>query len=393
MINDRPFTFLYMNYISIYVHWPFCLALCPYCDFNSHLLTEVNYKEWLIAYRKELDFFAEKIANKKVRSIFFGGGTPSLMEPKLIEGIIQKISSLGQVDKSTEITLEANPTSFEINKFKDFKKAGINRVSLGIQSLNDRSLKILGRKHDAAEAVHAIDTVSSLFERYSFDLIYALPHQRLKDWRLELTAAIKLAGGHISLYQLTVEKGTPFFKLYKNGELQLPSNDIAAEMYEYTTDRLGRQGYSNYEISNYSKIGRECLHNLCYWNYDEYIGIGPGAHSRIHNTNNVEAIMMTHKPQNWLNQVALHGSGIQTRNNLSQSELIEEIIMMGTRLKSGVDKNNFAIKSKKDFNQFLNHEATRLYSNAGFIVNSRRKLALTDKGLLLHSYIVPRLIA
>ncbi len=289
-----------MKPISIYIHWPFCLSLCPYCDFNSHVSNSINHTAWLEAYKKELSYFADRIAKRPVRSIFFGGGTPSLMEPTTILGIIAAISDIAIVDKNTEITLEANPTSYELEKFKEFKTAGINRVSIGVQSLRNERLLSLGRKHSAQNALDAIKSAATLFDKYSFDLMYATQNQDLKTWQDELKEAMGFARGHISLYQLTIEKGTPFFRLYKDKKLILPSNDEAADMYEWTNDYLQQNQYKRYEISNYAVSGHECLHNLCYWNYDEYIGIGPGAHSRLHNKDGIVALMMTNKPQAWI---------------------------------------------------------------------------------------------
>ena len=269
---------LFVYPVSIYIHWPFCLSLCPYCDFNSHLSDSIDYAMWLHAYQTEIDYFANKIKGKSVRSIFFGGGTPSLMKPDIVAGIIQKIAGLAEISEFTEITMEANPTSYETQKFREFKVAGINRVSIGVQSFQQKGLEILGRKHSVREAICAIESAASLFDKYSFDLIYATPNQDLAQWQGELKFALSLAGGHISLYQLTIEKGTPFYRLFRDGKLPLPSNDIAANMYEWTSRYLQEQNYGRYEISNYATNGQECIHNLCYWNYDEYIGIGPRVH-------------------------------------------------------------------------------------------------------------------
>ena len=235
-----------MRPISIYIHWPFCLSLCPYCDFNSHLFNSIDHELWLLAYRKEIRYFAEKLKGRFVRSIFFGGGTPSLMKPKIVEAIIEEISSLAIISDNTEITLEANPTSYEAKKFQEFKVAGINRVSIGVQSLNEDRLNFLGRKHSAKDAINAINSAKKLFSRYSFDLIYANQDQNLEQWQDELKNAFALAGGHISLYQLTIEKGTPFYKSFHDGKISLPSNDVAASMYEWTNDYLKDNKYKRY---------------------------------------------------------------------------------------------------------------------------------------------------
>lgn len=383
---------LFMKPISIYIHWPFCLSLCPYCDFNSHIADTVDHDMWLKSYERELSYFADRIKNRVVKSIFFGGGTPSLMSPKTVKGIISKISSLALIDKNTEISLEANPTSYEAQKFKQFKNAGINRVSIGVQSLQDDRLKFLGRKHSAANALAAVKSASCLFDRFSLDLIYASPNQTLALWQEELKGALDIAGGHISLYQLTIEKGTPFFKLHKDKHFILPDDDASADMYEWTNEYLKENNYKRYEISNYALEGNECIHNLSYWNYDEYIGIGPGAHSRLHDDAKVTALMMTHKPQKWLAQVKETGNGIQTQNVLSKTQVNEEIIMMGTRLEDGISEQSFYDKTKLQFKDILNQDIMDNYRRQNLINNYPNNLSLTSKGLLLHSYIVPRIL-
>ena len=381
-----------MKPISIYIHWPFCLSLCPYCDFNSHVSNFINHNTWLEAYKKELSYFADRIAQRPVRSIFFGGGTPSLMEPNTILGIIAAISDIAIVDKNTEITLEANPTSYELEKFKEFKAAGINRVSIGVQSLRNERLQSLGRKHSAQNALDAIKSAATLFDKYSFDLMYATQNQDLKTWQDELKEAMKFAGGHISLYQLTIEKGTPFFKLYKDKKLILPSNDEAADMYEWTNEYLQQNQYKRYEISNYALRGHECLHNLCYWNYDEYIGIGPGAHSRLHNKEGIVALMMANKPNTWLDKVNELGHGIQTKTQLSKIETIEEVLMMGTRLQAGIVEEKFQEITGKKFLDSLNINVIEQLRHQNFVTMSAGQIKLSEKGLLLHSYIVPRML-
>jgi|JFJP01.1.fsa_nt_gi putative oxygen-independent coproporphyrinogen III oxidase len=378
--------------ISIYIHWPFCLSLCPYCDFNSHIASNIDHDKWLKSYEKELEYFSSTIKNKEVKSIFFGGGTPSLMQPFVVQGIIDKIASLGTISDSCEITLEANPTSFETNKFKQFKSAGINRVSIGVQSFNEKDLSVLGRKHSGPEAINAIESASNIFRRYSFDLIYARPNQTFKKWQEELKFALTLANGHISLYQLTIEKGTPFFNLFRSNQLCLPSNDDSAELYEWTGNFLKENNYNRYEISNYSKLNEECIHNLCYWNYNEYIGIGPGAHGRIHYKTNVSAVMMHHKPDKWLNAVESQGHGIQNNINLSTNEIIEELIMMGTRLANGITEESLQKLLKLKFSDILNQDILKQYINHQLVSLDNNILKLSDSGLLLHNYLIARLI-
>jgi oxygen-independent coproporphyrinogen-3 oxidase len=384
-----------MTPLSIYIHWPFCLSLCPYCDFNSHVAASIDHQRWLDAYLEEINYFADKIKDRNIKSIFFGGGTPSLMQPFVAQGIINKIAKMGNLSDSTEITLEANPTSYETQKFIEFKAGGINRVSIGVQSFNEQDLKNLGRKHSRREAIAAIESASKIFERYSFDLIYARQGQSLKDWQEEIKFALKLAGSHISLYQLTIEKGTPFYKLFNQGKLILPENEVSAKMYEWTNDYLESLNYHRYEISNYAKRGQESIHNLTYWNYGEYIGIGPGAHSRIHNHATqvaAQSVMMIHSPIKWLENVFEKGHGIQTKSRLSAEEIIEEAFMMGTRLQKGIDKQEFFKVTGQNLNTVLDMEAINQYSKLSLVVDNDRELRLTNKGLMLHNYLVPRML-
>lgn len=379
------------NFLSIYVHWPFCLSKCPYCDFNSHVTSQVDHVAWLKSYELELDYFAGYLRGKYIRSIFFGGGTPSLMEPFVVEGVINKIAQLGTIDDYTEVTLETNPTSFETDKFKAFRSAGINRVSIGVQSLIAADLKKLGRQHDVEQAIKTIETARKLFPRISFDLIYAREGQTLEAWQEELAAAMKLASGHISLYQLTIEKGTPFYKLFQEGNLILPNSDQAADMYEWTNNYLESHDYLRYEISNYSIANHESRHNLAYWYYDNYLGIGPGAHSRI-TTNNTTSMMMWHRPEKWLQSVADQGHGIQSKTKLSQEQVSEEIIMMGLRLKNGIKIEELEKKTGLPLSSVLNMPVVEYYQSLGLIVLTKDHIFFTDKGLMLHSYLVPRLL-
>ena len=344
---------------------------------------------------REIEYYASHIKGKYLRSIFFGGGTPSLMPPSLVQQIIDKIASICIVDLDTEITLEANPTSSEAQKFKDFRSAGVNRLSVGVQSLREKDLKALGREHDTAEALKAIEMARETFDRFSFDLIYARAGQSIEDWQKELKEAVGMAGSHISLYQLTIEKGTPFYKLHKDGALVIPENDLAADMYLWTNDYLKDCGFARYEISNYAKPGAECLHNLAYWNYDEYLGIGPGAHSRLHQAG-VKALMNWHKPDKWLAEVSAKWFGLQKEEFLSDEEVIEEIMMMGLRLESGIGEMGLRKHVGKGFDDVVNQEVLREYIEMGLVsfqVHEQRVLKLTSTGLLMHSYLVPRLIA
>ena len=374
--------------IAIYIHWPFCLSLCPYCDFNSHVESKIEHKEWALSYTKELEYFLPYIKNKKITSVFFGGGTPSLMNPSTISTILDFLSKNAILTAETEITLEANPTSVESKKFIDFKHAGINRLSLGIQSFIEKDLKLLGRKHSADEAIEAIDIVSNCFENYSFDLIYARPNQTLDSWIKELKFASQFSAIHVSLYQLTIEKGTPFFKLFKDGTLTLPDNEVSADMYIHTNEIMESKGFSRYEISNYAKPGFECIHNLNYWLYNNYLGIGPGAHSRVDG----KAIMMLHSPKKWMEQVDRLSNGVQKETNLSESDIINEIVMMGLRLKRGISRKEFFKKVGKNFEDCCDQNYLNMLIQKELMGRSNDFYFLTDIGMNLHNYILSRLL-
>ncbi len=343
--------------LSIYVHYPFCKSKCPYCDFNSHVRENVDFAAFLAAYESELDFFAKKIGNRKVKTIFFGGGTPSLMPLQLVEGILKKISQVFSLAENCEITLEANPTSFEGAKFKGFRDLGINRLSLGIQALNDDDLKFLGRTHSAKEAISVIENAAKIFENFSFDLIYARPKQTLDSWARELEQAMNFGTKHLSLYQLTIEKGTKFFAQFQRQEFTMPSEELSAEFYELTEKIARQNGFNSYEISNYAKKNHECKHNLVYWQGGDYIGIGAGAHSRIGGLtpfNSRQAIMMIHEPLNWLKEVQKSGAGIQNIDDINSEELLQELVLMGLRLQEGI--------SNKIFLKFFNKNITEIFN-------------------------------
>lgn len=400
------------NQLSIYVHWPFCLAKCPYCDFNSHVAgpaTIIDHQAWLAAYASELKFFSGVISGKQIKSIFFGGGTPSLMMPMVVSGIIKIIAELAIIDDQTEISLEANPTSVEIDKLIEFRLAGVNRVSIGVQALNRQDLQALGRTHDADEAVKAIELARQLFPKSSFDLIYARTGQTLQSWQNELTSALALASGHISLYQLTIEKGTPFYQLFRDKILTLPDNDLAADMYEWTTDYLTSHAYDRYEISNYAQAGQQSQHNLAYWQYNNYLGIGPGAHSRISQDYlkdtsavpnaklalpgpGIYSMMMWHRPDKWLKSVHDFGCGSQIFQKLSTQTAAEELLMMGLRLEAGVDSSNLQRLCGLNITEIIDQKIAHHYMNLGLIEYTTSNLRLSKKGLMLHSYLVPRLL-
>lgn len=322
---------------GIYIHWPFCAQKCPYCDFNSH----VRHKGWdeqrfLSAYLTELETMAARAGRETVTSVFFGGGTPSLMNPATTEAVLDKIASLWPLDPNIEITLEANPGSVEAQRFKDYRNAGVNRVSVGVQSLNDTELKKLGRIHTAAEARTALAIANRTFDRFSFDLIYARPGQQADVWKNELTEALSIAGNHLSLYQLTIEPDTPYALLAKAGKLIIPDDDTALELYQLTQDMTQAAGYSTYEISNHARPGQESRHNLTYWRYGSYIGVGPGAHGRIRTTGTRIATVMQSHPETWCENVERHGHGLVSEASLDPRQQADEMLLMGLRLAEGI---------------------------------------------------------
>lgn len=328
-----------MDRTAVYIHWPFCKSKCPYCDFNSHVRDNINQDTWQKAYIKEINYYREILSSKQISSIFFGGGTPSLAEPYVIASIIDHLAGITKFASDIEITLEANPTSVESSKFNALKLAGINRLSLGIQSLDPTDLKFLGREHSVADALLAIDVAANIFEQYSFDLIYALPEQKLKAWESELLRALKYVRNHISLYQLTIEKGTQLFASYKSGKFKMLDENIAADFYELTQSIMSQQNMPAYEISNHAIAGLECKHNVNYWNYGDYIGIGPGAHGRYTYEGKKYATVMVYSPEKWLEKLELVQPGSLSISILSDSEIQQESIMMGLRLSKGINKS------------------------------------------------------
>jgi putative oxygen-independent coproporphyrinogen III oxidase len=323
---------------GVYVHWPFCQAKCPYCDFNSHVRHQpVDQPHFLAAFRQELRTTRERIGPRQVHSIFFGGGTPSLMTPATVGGIFDEISTLWTIEPTAEITLEANPSSVEAEKFASFRAAGINRVSLGVQSLVESDLRALGRIHSVAEAKAAIQIARSTFERFTFDLIYARPNQSEAAWKVELAEALALAGDHLSLYQLTIEPDTPYETLAKAGKLKIPPPELADELWAITQDMTATAGLPAYEISNHARPGQESRHNVLYWRYGEYAGIGPGAHGRLLVGDQRFATAAQRNPERWLQLVEADGHGLVDNEELDRAEQADEALLMGLRLEEGLD--------------------------------------------------------
>ncbi|MBS28237.1 MAG: coproporphyrinogen III oxidase [Alphaproteobacteria bacterium] len=327
--------------IALYVHWPFCLSLCPYCDFNSHVRDTVDQAAWRDTLIGELEHYAARTSGRRLTSIFFGGGTPSLMPPETAGAVIARARELFKADAAIEITLEANPTSAEHAVLQDFADAGVNRLSLGVQALDDGALSMLGRTHAAAEARAAIVMAAETFERYSFDLIYGRPGQTPDAWRRELEDALALTRGHISAYQLTIEAGTPFFLAQARGDLTLPDEAAGAAMFEATQEILAAAGLPAYEVSNHAAPGQESRHNLTYWQHRDYLGIGPGAHGRIGGPDGVRATRQHRAPEIWLERVLANGHATQEDDILAPDTLVEEVTMMGLRLTGGIDAAEF----------------------------------------------------
>ena len=327
--------------IALYIHWPFCVTKCPYCDFNSHVRERVDQEAWAAALIADLRHEADLTSGQKLVSIFFGGGTPSLMPPATAEALIAEALKLWSAQADLEITLEANPSSVEAARFADFAAAGINRVSLGLQALDDTALKLLGRPHDLAQGLAALDTAQTRFPRVSFDLIHSRPGQTAAQWQAELARALSFGTEHLSAYQLTIEPGTRFHTLAAKGLLRLPEEEDAATMFDLTGELCAAAGLPLYEISNHARPGAESRHNLQYWTYGDYAGIGPGAHGRRGGL----ATTRLRRPESWLDQVAQQGCGIEAETPLDRRAAAEEALMMGLRLRDGIDPDRFAART------------------------------------------------
>ncbi len=331
---------------GVYVHWPFCLSKCPYCDFNSHVRhTAIDEERFARAFAREIETTAARVPGRDVASIFLGGGTPSLMQPQTVGAILDAIGKHWHVAPGAEVTLEANPTSVEATRFAGYRAAGVNRVSLGVQALDDISLKELGRLHSAREALDAVAIARKSFERYSFDLIYARPEQTPAMWADELKLAISEAAEHLSLYQLTIEEGTPFFGLHAAGKLKTPDESRARALYDVTQEVCARHDLPAYEISNHARAGAECRHNLVYWRGQEYAGIGPGAHGRLDIGGARHATATEKRPEAWLMRVEANGHGVVTDDVLNREERADEFLLMGLRLKEGIDPERYTALS------------------------------------------------
>lgn len=374
---------------GVYVHWPFCAAKCPYCDFNSHVRTAVDQTAWANALVSEIQATAARTPNRTVDTVFFGGGTPSLMLPETVDSILQAIAANWTLSPSAEVTLEANPTSVEATRFKGFADAGVNRISMGIQALNDADLKALGRMHTASEAMQAFDIAKKYFNSVSFDLIYARQDQTLSDWRTELTQAIDMAVDHLSLYQLTIEQGTRFGDLFARNCLRgLPSDELSADMYDVTQEVCAQKGLNAYEISNHARTGAECRHNQIYWNYGDYAGIGPGAHGRLTLNGQRVATETPLLPEDWLQTVQAKGTAVRTAEIISPHDQAAEYVMMSLRLASGTE---LARVDDISPNRISETAMTNLI-NDGFLERTNVHLKATARGKMVLNAILGELL-
>ena len=365
--------------LAVYVHWPFCRSKCPYCDFNSHVRDHVDAERWTRALLADLDHHAALVPGGEVGSVFFGGGTPSLMPPDTVAALLDQVRQRWAVTPDLEVTLEANPNSAEAERFRAFAAAGVNRLSLGVQALNPAALRMLGRVHDRDEAIAAIEHARDSFPRFSFDLIYARPGQSLAAWRQELDEALALAGEHLSLYQLTIESGTAFATLERRRELTRPDEELAAALYEMTQDRLAAHGLPAYEISNHARPGAECRHNLAYWRYQDYVGVGPGAHGRLSRDRVKYATRQTRLPERWLTAVEAAGTGIEEISPTERDSAVEEMLMMGLRLTEGIARARLQRTAGCDLEDLFGANLAPLVEG-GFLTLDSERLTATAAG-------------
>lgn len=372
-----------LSSIGLYIHWPFCLSKCPYCDFNSHVRENIDTDQWLNSYLQELDHYFSLIDNRKVGSIFIGGGTPSLMPPSLVQKLLEwvKQNNLAAFN-NLEITMEANPTSVEKEKLYSFNEAGVNRLSLGIQSLRHDHLKFLGRQHSVREALEALETARNIFPRFSCDLIYALPNQSIQDWEEDLKKVMMFSPQHLSLYQLTIEPNTAFATRYKRGDFSLPSEELSADFFELTADITKSRSYHHYEISNYAKDNFSCIHNLHYWSYNDYVGIGPGAHGRVTLKGQKHAAYNLKAPEIWLDGVKENGHGIKTLTPLSFQDQFYEYLLMNLRKHDGFTFQDFTNKFDRNIYDHLNQENLDPLVEDQFLSIDNTSLKASFKGRL-----------
>ena len=378
--------------LALYIHWPFCKSKCPYCDFNSHVREAIDETRWRRALLAELDHYAIDTKGRALGSIFFGGGTPSLMAPETVAALIARAAEHWPFAADIEITLEANPTSVEAGRFRALAASGVNRVSLGVQSLDPAALRFLGRGHSVDEAISAIELARRHFPRFSFDLIYARPGQDAASWQAELDRALMLAGDHLSLYQLTIESGTAFATEAARGDIVLPDDDAAGALYELTQERLEAAGLPAYEISNHARPGSESRHNLVYWRYGDYLGVGPGAHGRLTLAGGKLATRQKRAPETWLAAVEAAGHGTEERLPVGPRERLEEMLMMGLRLVDGVPRGRLETAAGQSIESLLGRRLDSLIEG-GFLTLDHDRIAATAAGRQRLNAVLARLLA
>jgi oxygen-independent coproporphyrinogen-3 oxidase len=381
-----------MDSLALYIHWPFCLAKCPYCDFNSHVRETIPEARFAAALRRELAFEAARIGPRRLTSIFFGGGTPSLLSPEHAGALIEDAKTLFTPDPDIEITLEANPTSIEAGRFAGYAAAGVNRVSIGIQSFDEDALKFLGREHTAGQAIAALELGRKIFPRLSFDLIYARPGQTETAWRAELATALSLAADHLSLYQLTIEQGTKFATLYARGDFALPDEDLAAALYDATAQAAAKFGLAPYEISNYAVPGRESRHNLAYWRYQDYAGIGPGAHGRLTFGGRLLAMSRHRAPEIWADMVETTGTGTTVEDEIAAGDRAREALIMGLRLAEGVSLAGFEARTGIKLPDAIDQKILSQCVDEGYLTLTSSTLTATAEGRKRLDAILPELV-
>jgi oxygen-independent coproporphyrinogen-3 oxidase len=365
---------------GVYIHWPFCLAKCPYCDFNSHVRERVDEARWRAALLAELDHYAAETPGRTVTSVFFGGGTPSLMAPETAAALVEHVRMRWNAAPDLEVTLEANPGASEAARFAALRDAGVNRLSIGVQALDDAALRFLGRIHGRDEAIAAVENARRHFDRFSFDLIYARPGQSIAAWRAELDAALALAGGHLSVYQLTIEPGTEFHTRARLGTLTVPDEETAAALYETTVERLDAAGLPAYEISNHAAPGQECRHNLTYWRYGDYVGVGPGAHGRLTGSEGKTATRQIRLPEAWLARVEAAGHATDAIEPIDATRRRDELLMMGLRLAEGVHRARFAREIGAPIEATLEPAALARLVEGGFLIVDDIGIRATAEG-------------
>ncbi len=366
--------------LALYLHWPFCLAKCPYCDFNSHVRGRIDQPRFAQALRRELATEAARLGRRRLTSVFFGGGTPSLMDPSTVAALVDDAARWFDPAADLEITLEANPTSIEAGRLADYRAAGVNRVSIGIQSLDETALRALGRQHSVAEAIAALALARRLFPRVSFDLIYARPGQDLDGWRKELRTALGIAADHLSLYQLTIEPATQFEALFRQGKIVLPDEDTAAALYDMTGDECARAGLWAYEISNYARPGEESRHNLAYWRYLDYAGVGPGAHGRVTIGGSLHATRRHRAPEVWADRVEGAGDGLTSDEPVRSEERAREALLMGLRLSEGIDLARFVARTGRAAADSVDGSVLSQCIAAGYLIETPERLLATREG-------------